>query len=211
MAVHYNKNEIPKNVEELYASGWADFMRLKISRYRLYDFCNSIEDIFQDMIVQMLNNNFIERYDPTGRPFEVYLSVFIFNFMSKRYKKEHSKSGRAIVLAKSLEDTSPKDDEGFDGSVEYLDKLADDAAEFEGFTLLVESMREDLKQFKANSSVVHEGIVYQRDPLTVFELILQGYNVAEIAEIFETSKQFVYLLMKKIRGCDTLKDYGCAK
>ena len=207
--MRYNKEDIPSNVTELYSSGWADFIRLKIRRYNLRDINNSVEDILQDMMAQMLANNFIESYDASGRPFEVYLSVFIFNFMSKRYKKEyHSRNGQNIILSKSIEADQPNDAKEYnDSSTVYLEHLEDAQARFDNYFILVESLRTELKKFKANSSVTYNGKIYQRDPSTLLELLIEGKSIVEIAEIFDTSKQFVYLLLNKIRGCETLEEY----
>lgn len=205
----YDPTKIPATLEEFYTSGWANFVKLKISRYNLKDINNSVEDIFQDMILQMSHYNYIENYDPEGRPFEVYLTVFIFNFMSKRYKKEYgSKYGQLIVTAKGLEEGLPDDlkDSGVK-AVEYLERMEDPQANFADYSVLVDSIKADLAQFKANSSVVHEGVKYDRDPQTVFNLLMEGDTIKEISEKFETSKQFVYLLLDKIRNCDSLKEY----
>lgn len=205
----YDPTKIPATLEEFYTSGWANFVKLKISRYNLKDINNSVEDIFQDMILQMSHYNYIENYDPEGRPFEVYLTVFIFNFMSKRYKKEYgSKYGQLIVSAKGLEEGLPDDlKESGAKAVEYLERMEDPHANFADYSVLVDSIKADLAQFKANSSVVHDGVKYDRDPQTVFNLLMEGDTIKEISEKFETSKQFVYLLLEKIRNCDSLKDY----
>ena len=209
----YDPTKIPATLEEFYTSGWANFVKLKISRYNLKDINNSVEDIFQDMMIQMSKYRYIETYDPNGRPFEVYLTVFVFNFMSKRYKKEYgSKYGQLIVSAKGLEEGLPDDlkDSGAK-SVEYLERLEDESACFADYTALVESIKSDLSHFVAKSSVIHDGVKYDRDPLTVFKLLMEGDSVKEISEKFETSKQFIYLLLEKIRGCDSLKEYHFAK
>lgn len=205
--MRYDRTKIPHNVEELIQYGWVDLMRLKVKSWTLNDVNNSIEDIIQDMLVQMISNGFLEKYDPEQRAFEVYLIIFIRNFMTKRFKKENlSRNGHKIIFAKSVEMNMPENKEDMNGDVEYLERMEDESSNFESYTVLVQSIRDELKQFKANSSVVHNGVEYQRDPLTVFELLKDGLSVKEIAELFETSSQFIYLLIKKIRACDSVAD-----
>jgi DNA-directed RNA polymerase specialized sigma24 family protein len=207
--MRYDSSLIPKSVPELIEYGWQDFMRLKIKRFNLKDINNDVEDILQDMYVQMIENNFLAKYDPEGRPFEVYLSVFIYNFMCKRYKKEAlSKNGKNIIYSKSIYLSSPTDyNDVYDPSVVYLEHMEDISSSFDNLLLLKESLKQDLAQFKASSSVLYKGVEYKRDPQTVLDLLIEGKTVVEISEIFQTSKQFIYLLLKKIRDCDTLKDF----
>lgn len=205
----YDRTKIPATIEELIKYGWDGLMRKKIASYKLYDINSSVDDIMQDMYVQMLRTDFLGKYDPNGRAFEVYLVVFIRNFMNKLYKRENtSKHGKDILFAKGIDNTAAEDNEGnMDTAVISMEHMQDDSANFESFLLLVESLREELKQFKANSSVEYNGVTLDRDPATVFELIKDGYAPKDIAEMFETSDAFIYLLLKKIRACSCVSDY----
>lgn len=203
------KRRVPSNLNELIDFDWLPFMRQQIKKFNLRDTLNDPDDIIQDMLLLMCKNHFIEKYDPQGRPFEVYLAIFVSNFMCKRYKKEAlSQNGRNIVNAKGIEFSAPQDViESGDPNIVYLDRIGINASNEEDSAVLIESLRQELKKYKASSHVVHEGKEYARDPATVLELLIKGLDPLEIAEIFHTSRQFVYLLIKKIRACEALEEY----
>lgn len=204
--MRYDRTKIPKNLQELIDFGWTTLMRAKIRQYCLNDVNNSEDDILQDMFVQMLEQNYIERYDACGRPFDVYICIFIRNFMSKRWKKEkESRNGAKIIFAKGLENTMPDESE-LDSSKVYLEKLYDGGAEFEDALIYQMDLKKELAEMKANSSVMKDGILYERDPKTALQMYMDGYSVPEIAKTLETSPQFVYILLRKARSCEVLKD-----
>ena len=196
-AKFFDKNFVPKTVEELYCSGWKEYLLYHIRRYNLNDATHSPEDILQDMIVDMIRYNFLERYDPERTEFIRYIKIFVRNFMSKVYAKENrNPTGKSIINAASLVNESLSEIE-YDSNVVSYDSVG--ATEnFDDYVCLMESMENDLKEIKATSMVQYNGMEIKRDPYTLYRLLLAGYDVKEIAEIFGTSRQFVYGLRKKI-------------
>ena len=134
----------------------------------------------------------------------------VINSIKKRGAREGSKNGKNIVNRNSIE--SVRDDDGSPAvGKTYIDYMEDPessqmAEDFE-YRDLINRTRESLKVFKASSSVMYEGKEIQRDPLTVFDLLVDGKSVTDIANIFGTSNQFIYILMDKIRKTKEMQDF----
>lgn len=195
----YDKDFIPKNVEELYCSGWKEYLLYSIRKYSLKDVNNSPEDLLQDMILQLAEKQYIEKYDPSVSDFTVYLHTFVKNFMSKPYNREHhTVYGQGIVNASPI---YPYADDSDDSSVAISpDVLSSGEGDFTDYVCLVQSLEKDLAEIKTKSKIEYNGKTIDRNPLTVYRLMREGYEVKDIAEMFGTSKQFVYTLRRKIIG-----------
>ena len=199
----------PRTVDEMLEAGWYDKILRKIKKYHLNDILNTPEEMVQDVFLQIIKTDYLSRYDPEYRPFNVYIYVLVENLCKKRGTREGTKGGTLIVNHASLAQTS----EGStpEANTVYLDLLdvepvtetADDKLYVDA---LVESTMESLLQYKAHSSVDVDGVTVERDPLTVFKLILEGKSISEIAEIMQTSKQFIYVLLHKIRGVPAMQE-----
>jgi DNA-directed RNA polymerase specialized sigma24 family protein len=201
----------PKTMPEFVAAGWYDNIMRKVRKYNLNDACNSYEDLVQDIFVQLLvkdknGRNYLERFDPSfERKFDAYIYVLVVNAVKKRGMREGTAGGRLIVNALSLEMSQSDSDEPTPGVV-YADRLqledsADDLDGAMSLEAMIARATIELGEYKASSSVTKaDGTVINRDPLTVFQLLWEeGLTVPEIAELFETSKQFIYNLLNKIR------------
>lgn len=198
----YDKDFIPNSLDELYQSGWKEYMLYHIRKYTLSDVTHAPEDLLQDMMVQMAGNGFLDKYDPEKADFTAYLHTFIRNFMSKVYNKEHkTKNGEKIINAAAIVG-SVEEAENLEGHVVghvvSNEMIADVSGSFEDLICLTQSIEADLEAIKTDSVVDYNGKIVSRDPLTVYEMLKDGYEIKEIAQIFGTSKQFVYSLRKKI-------------
>ena len=194
----FDKDYVPKTLDEFYNSGWKEYLLYHIRRYELNDVNHSPEDLLQDMMVQMARTNYIEKFDPTVAQgnFMFYIKVFLQNFMSKPYAKEHrTKNGQRIVNHLSLVNVSDMEDAS-PMEIDYDSVGFSDS--FEDVTCLLHALEGDLKQIQTDSEIEYNGNVLNRDPFTVYKMLLSGYEIKEIAEIFGTSKQLVYSLRKKI-------------
>ena len=201
----FDSKYVPQSLEDLYNSGWKEYLIYHISRYALNDVNNSVEDLLQDMMVQMAKTKFIEKYDPERTEFIKYLKTFIRNFMSKVYHREHdTKNGEKIINAAGIVN-SPEEVEESSGNVVCSEALGESSG-YEDYMCLVQSLEQDLEQIRSDSTVEYQGETFTRDPFTVYKLLSSGYDVKDIAEIFGTSKQFVYSLRKKL--CDLIKTYA---
>lgn len=200
--------EAPRNMDEFIEQGWVQIVERRVRRKALKDVNNSPEDLAQDILLSLISTDYIQRFNPEFRTFEVYLYVFIDNYMKKKFQKENTRNGKGIVNRASLEISMPDSSEELRKDVVYMESLQLSSTLEEESTLymdeFIESVREELSQYKASSSVEYNGRTLQRDPVTVFDLMLEDYTVAEIAEMFDTSKQFIYNLLKKIRSCPTI-------
>lgn len=205
----YSEN-YPRTVQEMLDQGWYEKIYAKVKKYKLNDFLNTPEELVQDIFLQIIKSDYLSRYNPELRSFEVYIYTLVINTIKKRGMREGSKGGRNIVNALSLEQTQEDNGEDTNG-VAFLDRLevgkVEDPLNNVIMEDLIERTRESLKKFKATSSVVYEGKVIQRDALTVFNLILEEKTVPEIAEIFQTSKQFIYILLNKIRATPEMQEF----
>jgi hypothetical protein len=132
------------------------------------------------------------------------------NFLKKKYNKEHTRYGRHIVAAASLSQT-PTEESSFDGTEVYADLLPsdEDCETSVMITVLIEAIRKELAEtFSASSANVYNGKVYQRDPVTVFNLMINGASVMDVATTLNVSRQFVYYLLKNIRSSKAYQLYA---
>ena len=200
----------PRTVEEMIEQGWYEKILAKVRKYKLNDILNTPEEIVQDIFLNIMSSKYLDRYNPELRSFEVYIYTMVINSIKKRGMREGSKNGRNIVNHSSLE-YSQDDNTDSSVGVSYIDHLENPEAQdpFKDVELqdLLEATRVSLRQFKASSSVVHDGVEYQRDAETVFNLLLDNKSVPEIAEIFQTSKQFIYILIQKIRDTPEMQEF----
>ena len=201
----YDSSYVPKNLEDLYNSGWKDYMLYYIRKYNLNDVNNSPEDLLQDMLVQMAETGYVEKYDPSISGFSGYLSVFIRNFMSCPYVREHHTGYGRLVNAVHINYSDVTED-SFDPHLEVPSSIIPNKdGDFTDYVCLMDSIENDLKQIKTKSCINYNGKTVMRSPLTVYKLLKEGYTIKDIAEIFGTSKQFVYTLRDTIR--DVSKAY----
>lgn len=198
---------IPKNIEDFIQNGWDKQILFRIRTFSLKDILNNEEELVQDIVLALLETDYLTRYNPE-RPFTTYLYGFVDNFLKKRYNKENTVNGKKIVNYAGIEMTPPEGDPEFNGSKVYLDLLFADSSEDADFDmkLLLEEIREELKKYKANSSAIFNGIELQRDALTVFNLIMEDFSVIDIARMLDTSRQYIYHLIKKIRDLPILQE-----
>ena len=195
----YDKDFVPKNLEELYNSGWKEYMLYHIKKYSLRDINHSPQDLLHDMMIQLAITGYLDNYDPNVSEFTVYLHTFIKNFMSKPYNKEHKTvNGGKIVNAVPIVATDVDSVDNPD--VVTYDTIGSSDGDFTEYLCLSQTLEADLESIKSKSKVDYNGKVLKRTPSTVYKLLQAGYDVKEIAEIFGTSKQFVYTLRNKIIG-----------
>lgn len=203
------KSVYPKNMQEFIDQGWEKFIQYRISAFTLKDSLNNPEDLGQEILLSLLKTKYLDRFDPERGSFKAYLYGFVDNFLKKKYNKEHTRYGRYIVAAASLSQT-PSDEAVFDGTEVYVDLLPseDDCETSVVIRSLIDDIRNELAQnFKASSSNVYQGKVYRRDPVTVFNLMIKGATVMDVAITLNVSRQFVYYLLKSIRTSQAYKIY----
>lgn len=199
------REQYPKTIEEFLDQGWDARVKAKFSSWNFRDLNNNPDDMLQDILTQLIETKYLDRYDPSKRVFEVYLFEFVSNFLKKRYQRENTRHGKYITSAASLVVTS-SDDESYGKTGEvYMDNLDLYEGDIQE-TVEVKIAKENLikfleKAFTANSSVVlDDGTVINRDPATLFKFIENDYTIKEIAGIMGVSCQFVYTLRNKIKS-----------
>lgn len=203
--------DYPRTVQEMLDQGWYEKILAKVRKAKLNDVLNTPEEIVQDIFLQIMQSRYLERYNPELRPFEVYIYVLVSNSIKKRGEREGTENGRKIVNRNSLEYEMDGEDGGIPG-VTYLDHMDQGLIE-DGFAAieiqdLIDRTRKSLRVFKASSKIIKEdGREISRDPETVFDLLLSGKTVSEIAALFETSNQFIYILLGKIRETKEMKEF----
>lgn len=201
--------KIPANIEEFLEGGWDRLVKKHILRFNLKDITYNVEDLTQDILLKMVETNYLESFDKEQRDFNVYIVVFVRNYLCRLYKREClSKNGWSIVNAKGIEFSSPDNPDTFDKNMVYLDTLEAKLDEDPDLNLLIEDLRAELQsKFKASSFIEFNGQTIGKEPVQVLNLLLQDYTVSEISSIFDTSKQFVYILLNKIRSSENLSFY----
>ena len=200
----------PRTVEEMLEAGWYNKLLKKVSKSTLRDPLNTPEELVQDIFTQILQSDYLSRYNPEFRPFDVYIYAVADNLIKKRGVRENTKGGKLIVNHASLENSI--EDGVLEPNTVYLDVLElEEKTESPENLLyikqLIASTKASLKEFKATSSVEYDGEVVLRDPATVFDYILDGKSVSEIAEIMQVSKQYIYVMLHKIRSVKAMKEF----
>jgi len=203
--------EYPRNMQEFIDQGWEKNIFYRISVFNLKDTLNNPEDLKQEILLSLLKTKYLERYDEDKGAFKGYLYAFVDNFLRKKYNKEHTRHGKYIVTAASLSTLPPDDGTDFDGSEMYADMMESNDAECDdhvAMSLLIQDIRRELSEnFHASSSNVYNGVTYDRDPVTVFNLMLNGATVMDVANVLQVSRQFVYHLLKSIRTSQAYQIY----
>ena len=204
------KYDYPRTVDEMLEQGWYEKILKKVRKYTLNDILNTPEEITQDIFLQIMNSSYLERFNPELRSFEVYIYTLVINSIKKRGMREGSNGGKNIVNHYSLEQS--QDDSEDQPGVAYLDRLENQILEDPFKEIMVDDLIQRTRvtlsnSFSASSTIVYNGKEINRDPLTVFNLILEDKTVPEIAEIFQTSKQFIYILLGKIRSTPEMQEF----
>ena len=202
----------PRTVEEMIEAGWYNRILRKVKKANLKDILNTPEELVQDVFLQIIKSDYLSRFDPDIRPFEVYIYSLVDNLIKKRGIREGTAGGRKVVNHLALENVFDVDNTTSNQYVVYIDMLeVDKVSETPDDTMyvddLIELTRQALKEYKATSSVEFNGKLVQRDPLTVFNYILDGKSVSEIAEIMQVSKQYIYVLLHKIRAVKEMQEF----
>lgn len=206
-----DEKQYPKNMQEFIDQGWEQNVKFRIRAFNLKDSLNNPEDLLQDVYLALLTTHYLDRYSPDKGSFKTYLYGFVDNLLKKRFNKENTRHGKFIVSAASLVLSSPESDAEFNGREVFAELLDSGVDEERGVIVrsIIEDIKKELKEkYTANSEYEYNGKVYQRDPLTVFELLMQGLNVMDVAEILGVSRQFVYHLVKRIRETDAYKQFS---
>ena len=189
-------NLYPRNVEELVRSSWYSRLKTLVSNFRLNE---PIEDTLGDILLEMLEKKYLERWEPSAGSYSNWIYTFSANVCKKKYNRSNTKGGLAIEGASSIHSSAENDDMPigvfFEETLKVESKDYDEAE----YSLLCEELDRILSAYPAHSSNVHEGIVYDRDMKTVFKLLRQEYQPKEIAELFGTSVEFIYTLIRRMR------------
>lgn len=186
----------PTTVEDLVKSSWYSKLRTLVSNFHLNE---PIEDTIGDILLEMLEKNYLGRWNAKCGSYSNWLYTFAANVCKKKYNRSNSKGGRAIEGAATLQSSSENDD--FTVGVFFEETLNVEVEDNHSldFNLLVEEIEKILSAYPAHSSNEHEGVVYNRDMKTVFTLLKDEYQPKEIAELFGTSVEFIYTLIRRMR------------
>ena len=181
----------PKNVVELIESEWYSKVKQAINKFHLRE---DNEDTMQDILTELMEKNYLIRWDETKSSFSTWLYTFVNNRLKKKWNHEHcqaeTKLSQAIRLDRDMDETTV--------GVLFADTRVDYNHDAEMLVETIENVLSDAR-FAASSSNKYEGKVYQRDMKTVFHFLVEGKDVAEMATIFGTSPQFVYGLVRKLK------------
>ena len=204
--------QYPRNMQEFIDQGWENNIFYRISVFKLKDSLNNPEDLKQEILLSLLKTGYLDRYDESKGSFKGYLYAFVDNFLRKKYNKEHTRHGKYIVTAASLSTLPPEEGSDFDGTEMFVDMMPASDEDCDGavaMSILIQDIRRELAEnFKASSSYEYNGVIYDRDPLTVFNLMLNGATVMDVANVLHVSRQFVYHLLKSIRTSEAYRIYA---
>ena len=189
-------NSYPRNVEELVRSSWYPKLKTLVSNFHLNE---PIEDTLGDILLEMLEKKYLERWEPSAGSYSNWIYTFSANVCKKKYNRSNTRGGLAIEGASSLHSSSENDDIPI--GVFFEETLQVESSDFDSadYSLLCDELSRILEAYPAHSSNVHQGVTYQRDMRTVFDLLRQEYQPKEIAELFGTSVEFIYTLIRRMR------------
>jgi len=185
----------PRTVEEFLESPWASKVNVVIYRFYLNE---PVEDTFQDVVLSLLQKDYLARWDiKLGGSFGNWLYTFVIHMCLQKRKRSNTRGGKAIEKARSI-NRAGKTAEGED-CVMDLKARPDLPLDF---WLRVEEVQQvlSLDTFAYFSSVEYKNVIYNRCPLTIFNLIVEeGLTPAEIASRLKTSVTWVYGQINRIR------------
>lgn len=179
-------NVIPKNMEEFISQGWDKKIKYRLSKLTLPPQTN-IEQLVQEILVALIETDYIIRYNEAARSFEVYIYIFVENFIKKLALRQGLNSkGYGIVDRKNFEGLM-KDEDNFEGVI-YLAALgmADlYATEKEAYNELIEEIKKELESLKGTSKET------PKDPLVALQLLQEDKLVTMLADIvFKIKEKF---------------------
>lgn len=184
--------QFPSTVEELVHSIWYSKLKTLIRNFHLHE---PEEDTLNDILLQMLEKKYLERWDANHGSFSNWLYTFASNICRKKYNRSNTLGGRAIENAASIVYAASDD---FQPSRCYEERLATAFPNFD-YSVFVNQISTILQKYPAHSSNVVDGVEYKRDMQTAFLLLAKDFNVKEVSELFGTSSEFVYTLVRKMR------------
>ena len=147
----------------------------------------------------MLEKKYLERWVPSSGSFSNWIYTFAANLCKKKYNRSNTKGGIAIERASSIQVQSESENPPI--GIFFEDTLELESGDFDRveYALLCDELNKVLAEYPAHSSNVHKGITYNRDMRTVFNLLREEYQPKEIAELFGTSVEFIYTLIRRMR------------
>ena len=191
------QSQYPTTVEDLVKSPWYQKLKTLVKNFRLNE---PLEDTLGDIFVAMLEKEYLSRWSPKAGSYSNWVYTFAANVCKKKYNRSNSKGGRAIEGAATLQSTSNDNEDSVIG-IFFEERLNAEQADDRGYdyNLLVEEIEKILSAYPAYSSNTHEGVTYQRDMKTVFSLLKDEFQPKEIAVLFDTSVEFIYTLIRRMR------------
>lgn len=190
------QNIYPRTVEQLVKSSWYPKLKTLVSNFHLNE---PIEDTLGDILLEMLEKKYLERWVPSSGSFSNWIYTFAANLCKKKYNRSNTKGGIAIERASSIQVQSESENPPI--GIFFEDTLELESGDFDRveYALLCDELNKVLAEYPAHSSNVHKGITYNRDMRTVFNLLREEYQPKEIAELFGTSVEFIYTLIRRMR------------
>jgi len=191
-------SKYPKSVAALVESPWYPKLKTLVVNFKLNE---PVEDTLGDILLDMLEKKYLERWNPQAGSYSNWLYTFAANICKKKYNRSNTRGGKAIERAASITYTSESDDlvPGvlFEETLQIEDGEPEKTFDFDS---LCDEIDRILAQYPAHSTNEFEGVEYARDMRTVFALIRQEYTPKEIAERFNTSIEFIYTLIRRMRS-----------
>lgn len=185
----------PTTIEAFAKSGWIKKLNTLVFKFHLNE---PVEDTVQDILMKMIETDYLSTWEPSKGSYSNWVYTLALNHCRKYYRRSNTKGGKAIEGAAAIEADS-KNDEFIPGVVRESTLGCADA--FVESSIFIEELTELVStKFTAHSSHEFDGVVYNREPGTVFKLIIhEDLDPKEVAERFGTSVEFVYSLIRKLR------------
>jgi len=191
------------------------------SYYYKFNVKEPFDDVYHNVVLQIITTKYLERFNPEIRPLHNYLSGYIYNYFCKVYKKE----GYAVNQARSLEDSLVPDGDSFtllstiaseedvdeDASmeIEFIIKCLDE--KFPYFTYLVYNSNlrvEGIFSVVEDVSFDETFLIVPRSAAQVFKLLYLGFNQTEIKNLLLVSKSWTSKVVSRIVSLEELRDFA---
>lgn len=201
----------PKSVEDIVGTQLERLALEVIRRFRLKE---DPIDTMQDVYLRVIRTGYIQRYNPEGASFKSYFIGLVRYECCNKYKRSHSKNGKKIENALSLDDKIRT--HGGEVSIgNNIEGVNHDLLSNVRMEELLEKLKEEISkdEYAASSSntvsIDGKDVQIERSVKNTLNLLLGGFSLTEISLIFGTSVQYIRYLKSRITGTDEAKRLKC--
>lgn len=185
------------------------YVNVYTSRFR---FLRDKEDIYQDLVGELLRTNYLSRFDPSQNSKSGYISRFVYNFCCKKYKLNTYKVNQASSLEDDPTEVHVSTPKSIDfNSIQPLEAMASILDEELPPTsgIKYDTVTGESKGVAYFGELAEEGeFIVWRSSANIFRLLAMNFFQEEIAQVLDVSKGWISKKVKRIRDVSEIKDWA---